>query len=153
RDPRPAGRRSAGARAHPTAVSALLANLLHFSRLLRAAGVDTPGGRMVDVASALEHVEIGRRSHFYYTLPTLLVHRHQDLSAFDQAFRLFWQERPGDRTSGKGRAISQLKRLGPPQVNVHGIASDSLPEDATSREPSDEIAPMSYSSQEALRVK
>ena len=42
-------------------MSALLHNLLHFGRLLRALGLDVHAGRMLDVAGALAHVDIGRR--------------------------------------------------------------------------------------------
>ena len=72
-------------------MSFLLHNLLHFGQVLHASGLDVPAGRMVDVASALEHVEIGRRSDFYFTLRALLVHRPQDFALFDDAFRLFWR--------------------------------------------------------------
>src|SRR5207249_11585791 len=72
-------------------MSYLFHNLLHFSRLLHAAGLDVHAGRMPDVAAALSEIDIGRRSDFYFTLRTLLIHRHQDLGPFDDAFRVFWR--------------------------------------------------------------
>lgn len=56
-------------------MSALLPNLLHFGEVLRAVGLDVPTAAVLDVASAMAHVDIGRRSDFYYTLRSLLVHR------------------------------------------------------------------------------
>ena len=61
-------------------MSVLLRNLLHFGRLLRSLGLDVQAGRMLDVAGALEHIDIGRRTDFYFTLGALLVHRQQDLA-------------------------------------------------------------------------
>ena len=46
-------------------MSTLFRNLIRFGRLLHAAGLDVPAGRMIDVASALDHVDIARRSDFY----------------------------------------------------------------------------------------
>ena len=43
-------------------MSYLFHNLLHFSRLLHAAGLDVHAGRMPDVAAALSQIDIGRRS-------------------------------------------------------------------------------------------
>lgn len=70
----------------------LLHNLLLFGRLLRALGMDVNPGRMIDLVDALAFVEIGKRSDFYYTARSLLVHDQADLALFDQAFDLFWQK-------------------------------------------------------------
>lgn len=76
---------------HERPNGALLHNLILFGRLLRALGLDVNPGRMIDLAQALEHVEIGRRADFYYTARSLLVHRRQDLPLFDDAFNRFWR--------------------------------------------------------------
>ncbi len=75
--------------------SNLLKNLLLFGRLLRALGMDVNPGRMIDLVDALQFVEIGRRSDFYFTARSLLVHQHKDLPLFDQAFDLFWRKPDG----------------------------------------------------------
>ena len=64
-------------------MSALFKNLIRFGRLLHAAGVGVPAGRMIDVASALDYIDIGHRTDFYFALRGLLVHRRQDLPVFD----------------------------------------------------------------------
>ena len=46
-------------------MSVLFRNLIRFGRLLHAAGLDVRAGRMIDVASALDHIDIGRRSDLY----------------------------------------------------------------------------------------
>lgn len=74
-------------------MSDFLGNLLVFGRLLRRLGLDVHIGRLVDVAAALPHVNLGSRDEVFYTCRTLLVHRHEDLAVFDRAFAAFW--RPG----------------------------------------------------------
>ncbi len=74
-------------------MSHLADNLLVFGRLLRALGLDVHMGRMLDVLKALQYVDIGERAHVYHTCRTLLVHRREDLPAFDRAFEVFWRRR------------------------------------------------------------
>ena len=104
----------------------LFPNLLRFGRLLRDLGLDAHAGRMLDVSDALAHVDIGRRSDFYYTLRTLLVRRAQDLPVFDQAFRLFWRPPPADRAARDARAASERRRQTPSDAD----APPSRPADA-----------------------
>lgn len=73
--------------------SALLHNLLLFSRVLHGLGLEVNPGRIVEVHAALAHVSIGIKSDFYHTLRTFLVKRKQDLPLFDEAFNLFWRNR------------------------------------------------------------
>jgi uncharacterized protein with von Willebrand factor type A (vWA) domain len=134
-------------------VSALFNNLVRFGRLLHAAGLDVPAGRMIDVASALEHIDIGRRDDFHAALRALLVHRPQDLPVFDELFRAFWREpRPGQ--SGL-RAMGRQRTLGRPEVVVSGGAPREAAADAASETAAQAatIAPSSYSARDALRAK
>src|SRR5437867_4607874 len=108
-------------------MSYLFHNLLHFSRVLHAAGLDVRAGRMPDVAAALRHIDIKNRSDFYFTLRTLLVHRHQDLEPFDEAFRVFWRRRPDERSTMDLRALGERRRFSNPQV-------DFQPKDSTAAE-------------------
>ena len=75
---------------------------------------------MLDVAAALAHVDIGRRSDFYFTLRSLLVHRQQDLATFDEAFRVFWRPPPGEWSPNDLRALGEQRRFGPPEVEPTG---------------------------------
>ena len=79
-------------------MSSLVANILVFGRLLRAVGLDVHMGRMLDVMHALQHINVAEREEVYHALRTLLVHRHEDLAAFDRAFRAFWN--PQGRLAG-----------------------------------------------------
>ena len=71
--------------------SALVSNLLLFARVLRQAGLDVHTGRVLDAVSALEWVGVSSRADVRAALKALLVHRHDDLARFDEAFDLFWR--------------------------------------------------------------
>ncbi|MEO8680955.1 MAG: VWA domain-containing protein, partial [Vicinamibacterales bacterium] len=71
-------------------MSTFLHNLLVFGRLLKRRGVDVHVGRVLDVAGALQHVDLGVREDVFHTCRALLVHRHDDLPVFDAAFDTFW---------------------------------------------------------------
>jgi uncharacterized protein len=137
-------------------MSSLLPNLLHFGRLLRSLGLDVQAGRMLDVAGALEHIDIGRRTDFSFTLRSLLVHRQQDLALFDEAFRAFWRRPAGEWSSEDLRALGERRRFGPPRTDAPAVEPRS-PDDRSPATLGDEtvdgIAPMSYSSREVSRVK
>ncbi len=73
----------------------LLDNLLLFGRLCRELGMHiTPNG-MIEVAHALEYIDLGRKADFYYTLRGLMVTQQRDFRLFDKAFAAFWK-RPAE---------------------------------------------------------
>jgi hypothetical protein len=71
-------------------MSRLLDNLLLFGRILRAAGIAVHPGRLLDVVSALDHVDLRSRDEVYYACRALLVHRPEQIAIFDRAFDAFW---------------------------------------------------------------
>lgn len=137
-------------------MSFLVHNLLHFVRLLHAIGLDVHPGRVPDLTRALERIDLGRRSDVYFTLQTLLVHRHEDLAPFDEAFRVFWRRPPEEWSTGDLRALGERRRFGkpqevPPAVDAgsgDGAANDTPPTVSVER-----VAPLSYSAHELSRVK
>ncbi|MCY3574018.1 MAG: VWA domain-containing protein [Chloroflexi bacterium] len=70
-------------------------NLILFGRVCRALGMGVTPNRMMEVARALAHIQLGRKQDFYYTLRAHLVTRRRDIAYFDEAFDLFWR-RPAD---------------------------------------------------------
>jgi uncharacterized protein with von Willebrand factor type A (vWA) domain len=134
-------------------VSFLLHNLLHFGQVLHATGLDVPAGRMIDVASALEHVEIGRRTDFYFTLRALLVQRPQDFARFDEAFRVFWRTRSGEWSPHDVRAMGERRRIDPtsgdPPLDAIGSGGAASPRTA---ETVRRTAALSYSDRETYRT-
>jgi uncharacterized protein len=71
----------------------LAANIVHFARALRAAGIPVGPGAVLDALAAIETAGIGRRHDFYWTLHAIFVKRHEHSILFDQAFRLFFRRR------------------------------------------------------------
>ena len=133
----------------------LFGNLLRFGRLLHAVGLDVQAGGMLDVAEALGHVDVGRRTDFYHTLRTLLVRRAQDLPVFDEAFRLFWRPPRGERTARDLRALGERRRFAPPEVDVPPDAP--APGAGEEREDPllrlEQVAALTYSARQVSRTK
>jgi hypothetical protein len=73
----------------------LSANVVHFARLLRRAGLRVGPGDVLDAERAVAAIEIMRREQFYWALHAVLVRRASDHSVFDEAFRLFWRDPMG----------------------------------------------------------
>jgi len=71
---------------------ALTANLMHFARALRAAGLPIGPGRVIDAVHAVRAAGITNRSDFYWTLHAIFVNRRDQRELFDEAFRLFWRD-------------------------------------------------------------
>jgi len=100
----------------------LLERLLEFGRTLRGLGLDVHTGRMVDVVEALSCVDLTQRDDVFHVCRALLVHRHEDLEAFDRAFDTFWLGAPretsresadaGDGAEGHAPAASGRESYG-----------------------------------------
>jgi uncharacterized protein with von Willebrand factor type A (vWA) domain len=73
----------------------LAANVMHFARVLRRAGVPVGTGQIADALRALEHVNITNREEFYWALCAVLIRDHTHHELFEQAFRLFWRDPQG----------------------------------------------------------
>jgi uncharacterized protein len=74
----------------------LAENVMHFARLLRAAGLRIGPDRVVDSVKALEiagaHQFPLRREDWYWTMSAVLLSRQEQRPIFDQAFRIFWRD-------------------------------------------------------------
>ena len=70
----------------------LAENVMHFVRLLRAAGMRLGPDRVVDCVKALEIAGAERRDDWYWTMSAVLLSREEQRPVFDQAFRLFWRD-------------------------------------------------------------
>src|ERR1700691_5289647 len=69
----------------------LVANLMHFGRTLRAAGMPVGPGKVIDAVQAIETIGIADRRDFYWTLHAVFVNRADERLLFDQAFHVFWR--------------------------------------------------------------
>jgi len=68
----------------------LLANLLHFGRLLRQIGITVSTRQIYEFARGLAYIDLTRRDDFFHTARCFLVHNADELDMFDRAFDLFW---------------------------------------------------------------
>jgi uncharacterized protein len=85
----------------PAPVEGRLAeNVMHFARLLRAAGLRIGPDRVLDCVRALEivgaaqvpaHFPFGR-DDWYWTMSAVLLSRQEQRPIFDQAFAIFWRD-------------------------------------------------------------
>jgi hypothetical protein len=66
-------------------------NIMHFGRVLRAAGLPIGPGKVLDAIRAVEAAGIRRRDDFYWTLHSVFVNRRDQQDLFDQAFHIFWR--------------------------------------------------------------
>jgi uncharacterized protein with von Willebrand factor type A (vWA) domain len=69
----------------------LAENVLHFVRLLRAAGLPVGPAKVIDALAAVEAVGVANRVDFREALASVLVSRREHLALFLQAFDLFWR--------------------------------------------------------------
>ncbi len=74
----------------------LIENLLLFGRLCKLLGMHVTPTSMIEVAQALDHISLGHKADFYFTLRALMVHHKRDLPLFDKAFKVFWKT-PGEK--------------------------------------------------------
>jgi uncharacterized protein with von Willebrand factor type A (vWA) domain len=68
-------------------------NILHFARLLRAAGLPVGPGHVLDAVEAVQAAGVASRADFRTTLHAVFVSRHDQTILFDQAFAIFWKRR------------------------------------------------------------
>ena len=88
-----------GAPGGSAAPGKLGANVMHFARLLRRAGLPVGPAETLAAEQALTHVDIGDKTQARTALAATMIHRHEHQEVFDQAFALFWRDpdRAGSR--------------------------------------------------------
>ncbi len=112
-----------------------------FARALRAAGVAVPVGSVVLFAQGLARVGIDDRNRVYWVGRATLVHRSEDLPAYDRVFASYWLDQP------MSRALTE-----PPPTSVTLLTDDeegSEPDDSSAA-PESDVQALRYSSVEIL---
>lgn len=69
----------------------LAENIMHFARVLRAAGLPVGPGKVLHALEALGAAGVDSREDFYWTLHAVFVNRRDQRELFDQAFHFFWR--------------------------------------------------------------
>jgi len=80
----------------------LAANIMHFARVLREAGLPVGPGHVLDALDAATAGTLRSREDFYWTLHAVFVKRRDQKELFDQAFHVFWK---------KPKMLEQLMQL------------------------------------------
>lgn len=70
----------------------IAANILHFARLLRRAGLPVGPADMLAATDAATRVDIGNKQQVRAALRATLIHRHEHEDLFNQAFAQFWRD-------------------------------------------------------------
>ena len=70
----------------------LAANVMHFARVLRAAGLPVGSDRIQLALQALPLAGLESRADFHAVLSACFVERHAHQDLFDQAFGLYWRD-------------------------------------------------------------
>ncbi|HBC53524.1 MAG TPA: VWA domain-containing protein [Alphaproteobacteria bacterium] len=142
----------------PDRAGTLAANIIHFARLLREAGISVGPDRARLAVAAVRALGLPARDDVYWALHATLIARHADTALFDQAFALFWRD-----PAFLKRAIAEML----PQVQLPASAQNEqalfrrlsealLPRNVPQRHEDREETPqvmLSFSAQEQLRNK
>src|SRR5207248_11402115 len=91
---------------------AVVRHVVTFGRVLREAGLEVGPGRLADALTGLDLVDLTRRDDVYWTLRQTLVARHEDLEAFDRAFRAWFLRAPTApmRREAGGETVKLVRR-------------------------------------------
>ncbi len=98
--------RAVGSRRHHVAD-----NVVHFARVLRAAGVPVGPDRVLLALEALEQVGVSRRDDVKAALGAVMLDRHEQQPIFDAAFAAFWRD---------PKLLERLMYLALPKVTGRG---------------------------------
>ena len=151
---------SAGARPDEPDGGRLVANLMHFARVLRGCGLPIGPGKVLDAVAAVRAVGITNRDDFYWTLHAVFVNRHQHRPLFDQAFHVFWRN-PQWLERMMSLVLPEFRDPGArPELELNRRVSEALTARSGSRSrrrespPQPEIdATLTWSDREVLRGK
>ncbi|HEV8580483.1 MAG TPA: VWA domain-containing protein [Thermoanaerobaculia bacterium] len=134
--------------------SKLAENVVHFTRLLRSAGLRLGPASALDALAAASAVDVLRRDELYWSLHAVLVKRPEDFDLFDQAFRLFWRDPQGANTA-LAQLLPHVRVPRPPSISRRLAEAWHQPSTARSA-PVERLeldALLTFSSEEVLRTR
>lgn len=134
--------------------SRLADNVVHFTRLLRGAGLRLGPASALDALAAASAVDVLHREELYWALHSVLVRRPEDFDLFDQAFRLFWRD-----PFGVEAALAQMlphTRVPAASMVSRRIAEAWHPPAPSGKAPPEKVefdAALTFSADEVLRTR
>jgi uncharacterized protein with von Willebrand factor type A (vWA) domain len=115
-----------------------------FCRVLRRAGLRVPPSATINFAEALGLVGVEERAGVYWAGRSTLVHRPEDLPAYDRVFAAYWQQRASESMTIEGT---------PPPVTMVLDMVDEDDQDDPDEQPVGDVQPVRFSSTEVLTDK
>jgi uncharacterized protein len=92
----------------------IAANVMHFARLLRRAGLPVGPAETIAAQDALTRIDLASKVQARTALRTAMVHRHEHQDVFDQAFALFWRD-PSAAEQAAAMALLDAQKEKKPQ--------------------------------------
>jgi len=134
--------------------SKLAENVVHFTRLLRGAGLRLGPASSLDALAASAAIDVTNRRELYSGLRAVLVKRPEDFDLFDQAFRLFWRD-PHGANAALALLLPQVRIPQPPNVSrrVAEAWRAPAPAGAPPAERTELDAALTFSADEVLRSR
>lgn len=140
----------------------LVANITHFARALRKAGLNVGTGRVMDAVKAVAAVGFTSRRDFYWTLHACFVSRPEERAVFAQVFRLYWRDPrflehmmaamlPAIRGVQEERSAKPAEKRAA-EALLQGQLPDDLPQDVPEGEEIEIDAAMTLSAEERLKT-
>jgi len=134
-------------------------HILHFVRLLRAAGLPVGPAKLIDAIAAVAAVDVAQRADFRAALATVLISRYEHQALFEQAFDLFWRNPKLLEKMVAAllpRVYGRLPQEAPPAISARLAQAMFPPARLPKHKEDDEIeldAALSFSPREILRRK
>ncbi|HYO13405.1 MAG TPA: VWA domain-containing protein [Thermoanaerobaculia bacterium] len=134
--------------------SKLAENVIHFTRLLRGAGLRLGPASALDALAAASAIEIFHREELFWALHSVLVKRPEDFELFDQAFHLFWRD-PDGVNPALAQMLPQI-RVPPASTVSRRVAEAWRPPSPAGTAPPERVefdAVLTFSADEVLRTR
>lgn len=132
----------------------LAANILHFTRVLRAAGIANGPSSTLAALRAAESVNVLERDELYWALHAVLVRRPEDHELYDQAFTHFFRN---PALAPEAYAMLMESSKVPRKPAVSRRVSEALRPQASESRPSAQVmevaATLAFSPDELLRTR
>lgn len=134
--------------------SKLAENVVHFTRLLRGAGLRLGPASALDALAAASTIDVFHRDELFWALHSVLVKRPEDFDLFDQAFHLFWRDPEGVNPL-LAQMLPQI-RVPPVSTVSRRVAEAWRPPSPAGTAPPERIefdAVLTFSADEVLRTR
>ena len=112
----------------------LAENVVHFARVLRAAGIPIGTDKVIDAVRALPLPGLDTASDWHATLAALFLTRHEQQALFDEAFERFWRD-PALEEKMRALLLPQGARAARRATSPRGRLAEALSPPAARKPP------------------